>query len=284
MNRPPSRPPPAAAAFTLIELLVVIAIIGILASLLLPSLAGAKERAHTTTCLNNLRQMGIAVRLYMDDEGAKFPPITAQETDPATGQPVGPPKFSQPALGGRDPLPGLLDHYPSARARPLHRYMAPSDVYRCPRDRGQPILPCAASRKQDPANFTTLGNSYDYNGGSLHLISGGGFRLGNAGGIAGGPEDAVASPAKYILLHEPPARLYGCLETGPRWYQWHFNKGRTEFTDPQAAPQLFRSPVLFVDLHAKVHDFSKSLSTGPYYPYEETKDWTWYRPVNLARQ
>jgi prepilin-type N-terminal cleavage/methylation domain-containing protein/prepilin-type processing-associated H-X9-DG protein len=110
--------------FTLIELLVVVAIIGILASLLLPALSMAKSSARSTSCINHLHQMGVALQLYVHENQNKYPHYLGP-AGPAYGDAVG--------KGGR--AAGLV--YWSSKLFPYYTLNWTNTSYHCPGYNGE---------------------------------------------------------------------------------------------------------------------------------------------------
>ena len=137
--------------FTLIELLVVIAIIAILAAILFPVFARAREKARSTRCVANLKQLGNAFTMYMDDYDGYYPwgvdPADANLPQIWNGYPVW-----QALIASMPLLPPLVDPYVKNK-----------EVWHCASDRGfteleDSGLPLLAQ----PTAFATFGTSYMY--------------------------------------------------------------------------------------------------------------------------
>ena len=142
-------------AFTLIELLVVIAIISILAAILAPVFAQARESARTSVCTSNVRQIGLAISMYVQDYDQTFPIFYAYNTQTPDGLSA---RAGEPLHKGTELL--------------LQPYIKSQPIFKCPNDFGSPFITDTVYGCPGLSSYIACyGSSYRFNHGSFSTIS-----------------------------------------------------------------------------------------------------------------
>jgi prepilin-type N-terminal cleavage/methylation domain-containing protein len=208
--------------FTLIELLVVIAIIAILAAILFPVFAQAREQARMSTCLSNFKQIGTGMTMYIQDYDETFPPSRV-------ARPRGAADCNQKVITWKTvTLP----------------YIKSVQVYKCPSNSHNKE---GDETKNAEPEYPAFPISYAVSGSALHesLVKG------------GLPQAACPEPARYIMLVESNQ---GCADMGiwaatTRDKSWGLKSGF--FVHPTK-----RMQALYFDTHAKSTKFSQTLGSS----------------------
>lgn len=217
-------------AFTLIELLVVIAIIAILAAILFPVFAQARESARLTACVSNGRQIGLGLSMYLQDYDEAFPPADY-------GGPVTSPPYTQFAWysGAGGPV-----YYPPCCFDLLQPYEKSTQIHKCPSDATG--LPAALPLRVNGNGQPLQPLSFALNRYFFYDISSFTFRPAAAYALV-----AIARPASKLFVVES-ASVLGRELIGPNNLSLVTNN----------TPPLFRrhrdgSTYVYADGHAKWH-------------------------------
>jgi len=204
----------ARSGFTLIELLVVIAIIAILAAMLLPTLSKAKSKGKRTSCLNNMRQVGLALQMYDSDSGGKLPNPKANETFDFNSRfaPDNPLRALRPYIGAKkegDLTPVYICPSALESKKPAYK---PTQVSSTAMLVSQLVLDVGVGKVKNPARTVVFQENYCLMNAFWYEpeTSGGGYTQWHTFTSSSANEWSGIAREHYNNLHEGGGNLISC--------------------------------------------------------------------------
>lgn len=204
----PLKPRSRARAFTLIELLVVIAIIAILAAMLLPALVKAKNRANQINCINNMRQLGLGMMLYLPEYRDNYPSIGSR------GQTFHPEDWIHWWASGTVSAFGTCQGIQNSQVAVMLSTTRSTNLFRCPMDRND------QQRNLQAGTGNIYNYSYTFNG-NTDATKGMGLQFPSTGAAYFKQNSVKRASDKIMFIEEPnsdterpPGNTGNCLDDG----------------------------------------------------------------------